>query len=240
MLAAAAFAALPLHAEPTRFDGNIPFTHGCWPERATQGQFGRVTVSFLVGPEGLVREAKIIAPSAHPDLDASLVAVYSKCRFSPVTLDGVPQKAWIDVVHDWEEYPQPVDPRYHSTWVEGPSSRPYVRVPRTPPAGWTLVPGDGATNRSEGGWFLELASTRDEEHGYRMIGQLLDRREPVHARLYVSADANPKTYHVVMGPYRRSFHANQVRTFHLQRDLSRKALIVKAPANVDPSAFLVN
>ncbi len=237
---AATFLFQPVNAEPSRFDGGIPLAHGCWAPGSDKGQFGRVTISFLVGPEGLVREANIVTPSPHAELDGALIAVLSKCRFRPVTVDGVPQKAWIDVVHDWENYPRPVDPRYASTWVVGPGSALYAPAPRTPPAGWTLVSGDGATDRSVGGWFLELASTRDEEEGYKIVGLLLDRRDPVRARMYVSADSYRKTYHIVMGPYERSFHANQARRFYLDRDLARQALIMKATPTIKPSAFIVN
>jgi TonB family protein len=73
-----------------------------WPRESLRyEQQGTVTMAFLVGEDGAIREAKIVETSGFPLLDAAARDGVAKCRFKPATVDGKPQTAWMKMQYIW-------------------------------------------------------------------------------------------------------------------------------------------
>lgn len=59
-----------------------------------------VTVGFLIGRDGSVRDSKILASSGHPALDSSAAAALSSCRFK-LAGGQQPEEQWLPVQYVW-------------------------------------------------------------------------------------------------------------------------------------------
>jgi protein TonB len=59
-------------------------------------------MSFLIDVDGQVSEAKVKTSSGHSRLDDAALAAISKCRFKPGTSDGIPRKAWTQLLYKWD------------------------------------------------------------------------------------------------------------------------------------------
>jgi protein TonB len=59
-------------------------------------------MSFLIGVDGKVAEAKITKGSGFRELDKAAIAGLSRCTFKPATIDGKPQQSWSPVQYVWK------------------------------------------------------------------------------------------------------------------------------------------
>ena len=74
-----------------------------WPEGAReQSQEGMVTMRFLVGAEGTVKDARVVKSSGYPALDEAAMTAIAKCRFNPPVAEGRPVNAWIHFQYVWK------------------------------------------------------------------------------------------------------------------------------------------
>jgi protein TonB len=62
---------------------------------------GTSTMSFLIGVDGHVVEAKVQKSSGFRDLDKAAINALSKCTFKPGTVDGKPEQSWAPVQYVW-------------------------------------------------------------------------------------------------------------------------------------------
>jgi len=62
---------------------------------------GVVTMLFLIGVDGTVRDAKLSKSSGNASLDQAAVNSLSKCRFKPAEVDGKPVEQWQEVKYVW-------------------------------------------------------------------------------------------------------------------------------------------
>jgi TonB family protein len=62
---------------------------------------GTVTLNFLVGADGRVKQAGIDTSSGHASLDRAALASLSRCQFKPAIVSGVPQEKWSLVQYKW-------------------------------------------------------------------------------------------------------------------------------------------
>jgi D-alanyl-D-alanine endopeptidase (penicillin-binding protein 7) len=67
-----------------------------------QNHQGMVTLRFLLGADGKVKESLIVASSGYPALDEAALVAISKCSFNPPMADGKPVDAWIHFQYDWK------------------------------------------------------------------------------------------------------------------------------------------
>lgn len=73
-----------------------------WPKEALrQEQHGKVTLEFLVGVDGSVRDARIAKSSGYPLLDVAAQEGIRRCRFKPGTKDGQPVEGWMKMQYVW-------------------------------------------------------------------------------------------------------------------------------------------
>ena len=70
-------------------------------ESIKQRHTGTVTLGFLVGQDGTVKESKVTKSSGHVALDESAHTALTKCRFKPATAKGKPVEAWTAVQYVW-------------------------------------------------------------------------------------------------------------------------------------------
>jgi D-alanyl-D-alanine endopeptidase (penicillin-binding protein 7) len=70
-------------------------------ESIKQQHTGTVTLGFLVGKDGTVKESKVTKSSGHVALDESAHTALTKCRFKPATSKGKPVEAWTAVQYVW-------------------------------------------------------------------------------------------------------------------------------------------
>jgi protein TonB len=68
---------------------------------ARDGATGTVRLSLLVGIHGRVTDARIEKTSGHRELDKAARTALSTCRFTPVTVDGVPEATWTVMEYIW-------------------------------------------------------------------------------------------------------------------------------------------
>lgn len=71
-------------------------------EEAKQNHHGTVTLRFLVGADGKVKESSVMKSSGYPALDDAALVAISRCRFNPPVADGKPVDAWIPVQYGWK------------------------------------------------------------------------------------------------------------------------------------------
>lgn len=62
---------------------------------------GVVTVAFLIGVDGSVRDTRILSSSGHPALDSSAAAALASCRFKPARTGGQAVELWQPVQYVW-------------------------------------------------------------------------------------------------------------------------------------------
>jgi TonB family protein len=73
-----------------------------WPKEAKQaGQQGKLTLSFLVGVDGTVRDTKVITSTGHPLLDTAGQEAIRRCVFKPTLVDGNPKESWLKMQYVW-------------------------------------------------------------------------------------------------------------------------------------------
>jgi protein TonB len=81
-------------------------TSGCarpaYPTDALRAEAtGVVTMRFLIGIDGTVRDAKLAKSSGNASLDQAAINALSKCRFKPAEVDGKPVEQWQEVKYAW-------------------------------------------------------------------------------------------------------------------------------------------
>lgn len=62
---------------------------------------GTVTLGFLVGLDGSVRDSNVKKSSGDASLDEAARVAIAKCRFTPATADGEPVEEWSHVQYVW-------------------------------------------------------------------------------------------------------------------------------------------
>ncbi len=68
---------------------------------AREGATGTVRLALLVGINGRVTDARIEKTSGHRELDKAARTALSTCRFTPVSVDGVPEATWTVMEYIW-------------------------------------------------------------------------------------------------------------------------------------------
>lgn len=63
---------------------------------------GQVTLGFQIDVDGHVVESKILKSSGFTRLDDAARDAFSKCEFTPATVDGVPEKSLATVPFEWK------------------------------------------------------------------------------------------------------------------------------------------
>lgn len=77
-------------------------TRPVYPEEAlAQKQQGTVTLRFLVGADGKVKDARVVTSSGYPALDEAARAGIAKCSFHPAMAEGKAVEAWTLVQYVW-------------------------------------------------------------------------------------------------------------------------------------------
>ncbi|NHZ82662.1 TonB family protein [Massilia sp. CCM 8695] len=73
-----------------------------YPKAALYGeQEGTVTLAFLIGSDGAVKEAKVVKSSGFPLLDLAAQEGIRRCMFRPSRIDGKPVVAWTKMQYVW-------------------------------------------------------------------------------------------------------------------------------------------
>jgi protein TonB len=88
-----------------------PKTNTCsrpvYPREALRKEWtGVSTVAFLIGPDGLVKNTRILKSSGHDILDEAAREALSLCQFKPATADGKPVASWQPVQYVWTIEPK--------------------------------------------------------------------------------------------------------------------------------------
>lgn len=63
---------------------------------------GTVTLRFLLGADGGVKQSLVHTSSGHPSLDEAARLAIGKCRFNPPMVDGQPVEGWTAIQYVWE------------------------------------------------------------------------------------------------------------------------------------------
>lgn len=63
---------------------------------------GTVTLRFLLGADGVVKQSLVHTSSGHPSLDEAARLAMVKCRFNPPMVDGKPVEGWTAIMFVWE------------------------------------------------------------------------------------------------------------------------------------------
>jgi TonB family protein len=82
------------------------------PERLTEGAGGTVNVSFVVGADGAVRQARVLS-STDAAFDAPSLSALAVLRFSPATEGGTPVATRVELPIQWQA-PAPVAQAEHA------------------------------------------------------------------------------------------------------------------------------
>lgn len=92
----------PVNVEDLRaaLDAGFP------PERLARGAGGTVNVSFVIGADGAVRQARVVS-STDAAFDAPTLSAIAVLRFSPATAGGAPVATRMELPIEWEA-PAPV------------------------------------------------------------------------------------------------------------------------------------
>ncbi len=108
-----ALACMSIYAEATAADkasakkvsAMADFDHcakPAWPEGAiSRKETGTVTLSFLVGADGTLKDSKVKKSSGHSDLDEAARSGIFKCTFKPATQAGKPVQSWMHMQYVW-------------------------------------------------------------------------------------------------------------------------------------------
>lgn len=62
---------------------------------------GVSVMGFLIRTDGTVGDAVVLSSSGSAPLDEAAQAAFSKCVFTPATLDGKPLETWAEVAYVW-------------------------------------------------------------------------------------------------------------------------------------------
>ena len=62
---------------------------------------GTVTLQFRIEADGTVSQAKVAKTSGDASLDEAARVAIAKCTFTPATVNGKPQPAWVPVQYVW-------------------------------------------------------------------------------------------------------------------------------------------
>ena len=77
-------------------------TKPVWPKEALRNEYqGRVTLAFLIGEDGTVRESRVEKTSGYPILDIAAQEGLERCKFKPGLKDGNPVEAWLKMQYVW-------------------------------------------------------------------------------------------------------------------------------------------
>ncbi|WP_296946320.1 energy transducer TonB [uncultured Massilia sp.] len=63
---------------------------------------GTVTLRFLLGADGTVKQSLIHTSSGYPALDEAALVAISKCRFNPALVDGKAVEGWTAIQYVWK------------------------------------------------------------------------------------------------------------------------------------------
>ncbi|QBQ39226.1 energy transducer TonB [Pseudoduganella plicata] len=63
---------------------------------------GTVTLSYLIGADGTVKESRVFRSSGNAELDEAARIALAKCRFDPAVVDGQPVEAWTKMQYLWK------------------------------------------------------------------------------------------------------------------------------------------
>ncbi|HYD81291.1 MAG TPA: TonB family protein [Paucimonas sp.] len=92
-------------AGPSRVAAVVDFSTCAKPEYPRNSQRneeqGTVTLAFLIGVDGSVKEAKIEKSSGFRELDRAAQRGLSQCKFKPALVEGKPQEGWSSVQYVW-------------------------------------------------------------------------------------------------------------------------------------------
>lgn len=67
-----------------------------------QNHQGMVTLRFLLGADGIVKQSLIHTSSGYPALDEAALVAISKCRFNPPLVDGKAVEGWTTIQYVWK------------------------------------------------------------------------------------------------------------------------------------------
>ena len=67
-----------------------------------QNHQGTVTLRFLLGSDGVVKQSLIHTSSGYPALDEAALVAISKCRFNPPLVDGKAVEGWTAMQYVWK------------------------------------------------------------------------------------------------------------------------------------------
>jgi protein TonB len=99
-------AAAPAPAGPSRVNAVVDFSTCAQPEypkaAARNEETGTTTLSFLIGVDGRVVDAKMQKSSGSRELDRAAQSALSKCKFKPAMVDGKPAETWSPVAYVWQ------------------------------------------------------------------------------------------------------------------------------------------
>jgi len=71
------------------------------PEALARRAEGTVSLSFRVEADGTVSQANVVKSSGDVSLDEAARVAIAKCRFTPATVNGKAQAAWVPVQYVW-------------------------------------------------------------------------------------------------------------------------------------------
>jgi protein TonB len=90
---------------PSRTAAVVDFTTCAKPEYPRNSQRneeqGTVTLAFLIGVDGGVKDARIDKSSGFRELDKAALRGLSQCKFKPAQADGKPTETWSNVQYVW-------------------------------------------------------------------------------------------------------------------------------------------
>jgi protein TonB len=66
------------------------------------GETGAVVLKFLIDTDGSVVESAVAESSGFDRLDEAARQALARCRFSPGTLDGHPERSWARIRYVWK------------------------------------------------------------------------------------------------------------------------------------------
>lgn len=79
-----------------------------WPKDSLRNrEEGTVTLRFLIGVDGSVKESVVVKSSGFPKLDRAAQLGIGRCQFKPGTNDGQETQAWMQMQYVWTLTPQP-------------------------------------------------------------------------------------------------------------------------------------
>jgi len=63
---------------------------------------GTSLVSFLIGTDGRVKQSRVDKSSGYKVLDNAAISAFSRCKYTPATVDGVAQEGWATIRYVWK------------------------------------------------------------------------------------------------------------------------------------------